>query len=489
MPLRKKPKNATGRVAKAPKKLGPPVQGIFNRKKGTDDHAEKEHKEHEDRLEAGGKKESRREEIPRESPPFRAREAETGRQKGTRRHRRRGDLAAGVLHRRATPQLGPSGRFPVGLAGGGTPDSRLSLPMPSAAEAASPATWQRRSALEPEQVRQFLACGALFAWTDDRWIVAWGKPLRAHVPDPKRPSFYAPGFYLEDSQPWLIYPEHAAVSPDGLAQHLSIHDARRRWSPFDVVAFAEKFALVQAAVARGELKKAVPAVFESSEGGLDESGREHALRSAANLPNGLAPYGCWDERGGLLGASPELLFEDDGAEIHTMAVAGTARAGAAPDEMLDDPKERDEHRLVLEDLEAQLSPLGQVARGATRLWRIGILSHLRTDLRMSPREPVAFEDLVRRLHPTPAVGTSPREGWRHWMPLLDSEPRGRFAAPFGLLLPGSLSRCLVAIRNVQWDAFKTRCGAGCGILPGSALEREEAELRLKLAAARGNLGL
>jgi menaquinone-specific isochorismate synthase len=209
----------------------------------------------------------------------------------------------------------------------------------------------------------------------------------------------------------------------------------------------------------------------------------------ANLPAGLMPYGCWDADGGLLGASPEILFEDDGMEIRTMAVAGTARAGATPDEMLDDPKERAEHRLVLEDLAAQLAPLGPVTRGATRLWRIGMLSHLRTDLRLAARADNGFDEMVSRLHPTPAVGTAPRRDWRTFIPGLDSEPRGRFAAPFGLLLPDGTARCLVAIRNVQWDRHGARCGAGCGIVAGSLAEREMAELRLKLAATRGNLGL
>lgn len=134
------------------------------------------------------------------------------------------------------------------------------------------------------------------------------------------------------------------------------------------------------------------------------------------------PYGYWDADGGHLGASPELLFADDGVEIQTMAVAGTARAGRAPDEMMDDPKERSEHALVLDDLTAQMGPLGSVTRGATRLWRIGILSHLRTDLRVTPAQTPAFADLVRLLHPTPAVGMLRGEtgaggcnGWTEWI--------------------------------------------------------------------------
>ena len=363
------------------------------------------------------------------------------------------------------------------------------LNTPATPRSAAEPAWLRRSAPSAENIRAFLQCGALFAWSEDRWIIAWGTPEKSAHPHPERPSFYAPDFLLADAAPWRIYPHAAAVSPDGLAQQLTGNPQPRAWREFDAAAFAVTFAKVQDALQRGELAKAVPVVFDHSDKPLDEAERERAVRALANLPSGLMPYGCWDAEEGFLGASPELLFENDGVEIHTMAVAGTARAGSAPDDMMEDPKERSEHAFVLDDLTAQLAPLGAVTRGATRLWRIGILSHLRTDLRVSPESAVDFEDLVRHLHPTPAVGISPRADWRRWMGQLDTESRGSFAAPFGLLLPGAAARCLVAIRGVQWNRHGVRCGAGCGLVAGSRLEREVAELRLKLTATRGNLGL
>lgn len=362
--------------------------------------------------------------------------------------------------------------------------------MTSATDIRGGIQWLRRAAPSADHVRALRQTGALFAWSDDLWFIGWGQPVKAARPDAEHPSFYAPDFFLSDPQPWRVYPQTAAVSPDALAQLLPGAGGHpRAWQTFDDAAFARTFERVQYLLGRGDLLKAVPAVFEHSAGALTAAERERALRAAANLPAGLMPYGCWDADGGMIGASPEILFEDDGVEIHTMAVAGTARAGAAPEEILDDPKERDEHRFVLEDLERQLAPIGRVTRGATRLWRIGMLSHLRTDLRVMPGRRIAFEELVARLHPTPAVGTAPRDDWRKQVAALDAEPRGRFAAPFGLLLPGGQARCLVAIRNVQWDRTEARCGAGCGLLPASRAAREAEELRLKLAAARGNLGL
>ena len=363
------------------------------------------------------------------------------------------------------------------------------LNLPATPRSGAEPAWLRRSAPSAQSIREFLQSGAVFAWSDDRWIIAWGAPEKRSLPYAKLPSFYAPDFLLEDPAPWRVYSQAAAVSPDGLAQQLEAAPHRRKWSAFDGRAFSGAFEKVGEALRHGGLAKAVPAVFEHSEGALKETERAMALRALANLPAGLMPYGCWDADGGCLGASPELLFEDDGVEIHTMAVAGTARAGRSPDEMLDDPKERSEHSLVLDDLAAQLAPFGRVTRGTTRIWRIGILSHLRTDLRVSPENTVDFAHLVRCLHPTPAVGVSPRADWREWIPRFDTEPRGRFAAPFGLLLPDGKARCLVAIRGVQWDRRGARCGAGCGIVAGSNLEREMSELRLKLAATRGNLGL
>lgn len=360
---------------------------------------------------------------------------------------------------------------------------------PTRADLPPAAAWLRRTAPSDEEIRSFLQEGAILAASEDRWLIAWGEPRRADRPDPARPSFHAPDFYLADPAPWRIYPHAASVAPDGLAQRLTGTVAARAWRGFDPGAFAAAFARTQDAFRDGSLRKAVPAVFDVSAGPVSAAERERALRALANLPAGLMPYGLWDKDGGIIGASPELLFEDDGVEVHSMAVAGTARAGVAPDEFADDPKERREHRLVLEDLEAQLAPLGRVTRGATRLWRIGILSHLRTDLRVTPAQPADFADLVRRLHPTPAVGTAPRDKWREWIALLDGGNRGGFAAPFGLALPDGSSRCLVAIRNVQWDREQARCGAGCGLVPGSSLPRELAELRLKLTAARGNLAL
>src|SRR5690606_5788866 len=51
---------------------------------------------------------------------------------------------------------------------------------------------------------------------------------------------------------------------------------------------------------------------------------KHFFYSALNFGTGY-PYGYWNEDTGILGATPELLFELNEKELYTFALAGTAK--------------------------------------------------------------------------------------------------------------------------------------------------------------------
>jgi menaquinone-specific isochorismate synthase len=116
---------------------------------------------------------------------------------------------------------------------------------------------------------------------------------------------------------------------------LSAPATARAWTSFDEHAFAARFREVQDGFRRGKLRKAVPVVFENSRGPLTAAERERALRALANLPSGLMPYGTWDSDGGILGAAPELLFENDGVEIHTGLSEGDSVILSNPAALID----------------------------------------------------------------------------------------------------------------------------------------------------------
>jgi menaquinone-specific isochorismate synthase len=104
---------------------------------------------------------------------------------------------------------------------------------------------------------------------------------------------------------------------------------------------------------------------------------------------------------------------------------------------------------------------------------------------------MSFAEMVRRLHPTAALGVWPRtEAGERWLREMDRGVKRRtFGAPFGLELPDHHALALVAIRNVQWQGDMLRVGSGAGLLSESHLEREFEELREKREQVKVLFGL
>ena len=86
----------------------------------------------------------------------------------------------------------------------------MMLNVPGTPRTNSAAAWLRRSSPSAESLRAFLQSGALFAWSEDRWIIAWGDPVKSAQPHPDHLSFYRPDFMLRDLQP---YQHSAAIAP------------------------------------------------------------------------------------------------------------------------------------------------------------------------------------------------------------------------------------------------------------------------------------
>ena len=340
----------------------------------------------------------------------------------------------------------------------------------------------------------FLREGCLVSGPNGRAWIGVGPPRRQSCAERGKLSVYAPDFFLTDDAPWLVYDESADVDVDGLIGRLgSSLGLRARWSSSPFEAFAASFRDVQRRLAEGSLIKAVPFVerrarFEPDRAAVLAS----ALRRCAGQP--LRAYGFWNEREGMVGTTPETLFEERPRRagpngLLTMALAGTRGPGGAS--LLDDPKEVTEHRIVVEGIVERLRPLGRVAVGPTDELTLPTLAHLHTPIEVSPQEDVSFERWVEALHPTPAIGAWPKEAGWHW---LHDQPnaarRGRYGAPFGFVPPDSdAGTCLVAIRNVQWADGEAKVLAGCGIVRESRVEREWKELNAKLDSIQGALGL
>jgi menaquinone-specific isochorismate synthase len=329
-----------------------------------------------------------------------------------------------------------------------------------------------------------------------RVFVGWGPFEQLPFRRPERPAFYVTDFFLDDPHPWRHPSEWEEISVSELAARIPGSRASRQveieWTAPARDEFARLFHSARDAMARGEINKIVPVVFEhgsSSSDGL----LAHLLSQLTMLPPGLWAYGYVYKSHGMIGATPELLFQAERSGYRTMALAGTRPVSRA-DELFTDAKERREHRLVVDDIVRRLAPFGNIEVGPLGLLRLPTIAHLVTPIFFAEAggsEKMSFAEMVRRLHPTAALGVSPRSpAGERWLREADRGVKRRtFGAPFGIEREDRSALALVAIRNVQWQGGTVRIGSGAGLLAESQLDREFDELRQKRDQVKALFGI
>ncbi len=337
---------------------------------------------------------------------------------------------------------------------------------------------------------------AFIQTASQRLFVGWGPFEQLPFRRPERPAFYVTDFFLDDPHPWRHPAEWEELSVEEFSAQLAVRSAqtqsnlRVEWQPAPNEDFARLFHSAQEAMGRGVFSKIVPIVFESGEASVDP--RQWLVNELKSLPGGMWAYGYSYHSHGMIGATPELLFRSERRGYATMALAGT-RPVARAEELLRDRKELREHRFVVDDIVRRLAPFGNLELGPLGVMRLPNIAHLITPIYFAENgaEKMSFAEMIRRLHPTAALGVSPRnEAGERWLREADRGVKRRsFGAPFGLEREDRSALAVVAIRNVQWHGTSLRVGSGAGLLPESQLERELEELRQKRAQVKALFGL
>jgi menaquinone-specific isochorismate synthase len=259
-------------------------------------------------------------------------------------------------------------------------------------------------------------------------------------------------------------------------------------------AFVSMVAEGLAAIDRGEVAKVV--LSRQVDAHADEPvdivelvRRWHALEPDCTI------FSVPTSEGQFVGATPELLIERAGGQIRSRPLAGTAERSAGlggsalPDDLLESAKDAAEHQLVVDAIEAILRPLCSelLLPVQPQLVRLRSIVHLGTPMSgtLAPRPdgslPTALE-LVRFLHPTPAVGGVPATEALALIDQLEPEPRGHFAGPVGYVDASGNGRWDLGIRSMTVDGRTARVAAGVGIVAGSVPATELAETDVKLSA-------
>lgn len=333
----------------------------------------------------------------------------------------------------------------------------------------------------------------------DQWILIEGPFKPSSDANSDEFTVFFPDFYdLKSSLPWKGARTYFLTTQE-LRENCEIYLEKSHgefltkapWVEPQIEDFEEAFKEIQKRIQSKVIQKAVPVVFARSAQTVGARERAHMLLQLLNAPSTLYVYGFWQDGEGVLGATPEVLFEYSQGLLKTMALAGTCPKSEEKhrNSLLQDEKELHEHSLVLEDLKKVLSSWGPVKTQGPMIMELPTLYHLKTDLEVQCSKKPVFLSLIEELHPTPALGVAPRSSGYKWMQIFQGqEGRRGFGAPFAFLGEHE-ALCLVAIRNLQWNRTVSMIGSGCGVIAASELEREWRELYQKRLSVRKILGL
>ena len=205
--------------------------------------------------------------------------------------------------------------------------------------------------------------------------------------------------------------------------------------------------------------------------------------------------------GTFFGASPELLMARQGRRVTCHPLAGTvargqtARADAdAQGGLAGSPKDRSEHRFVVDGISAALRPLCDelTVPAEPSLVAFRSVAHLGTRIEGhlgGPGIPPGVLELVELVHPTPAVGGTPRDLALATIATFEPDPRGYWAGPVGWADAQGDGEWMIGIRSARLhpDGRTITLRAGAGVVADSDPGAEAAETDVKLTSVLESL--
>lgn len=213
---------------------------------------------------------------------------------------------------------------------------------------------------------------------------------------------------------------------------------------------------------------------------------------------------CWTYRAGdVLGATPEMLVQVRGEELFARVLAGTVDRSVgeqgAREQLVENPKQRNEHTLAVESLLEQLAPVSAQlqAQSPPAVLELPNVYHLSTDVtgRLScaeaGAEPISPLLVAERAHPTAAICGTPTATAVGLIGTLEEIDRGPFSGPVGWVDARGNADLGIALRGgvLEDEDRQLRLYAGCGIVAGSEPDSELAETWAKMRPMLGALGL
>ncbi|ADI25660.1 isochorismate synthase MenF [Geobacillus sp. C56-T3] len=200
----------------------------------------------------------------------------------------------------------------------------------------------------------------------------------------------------------------------------------------------------------------------------------------------------------FIGASPEQLVQKEGKMCRSVCLAGSVRRGAAMEEderlgawLRADRKNNEEHQFVVQMIGRLFSSVCETVEmpPAPQLLKLPHIQHLCTPVVGRGCRERSVLRLVEMMHPTPALGGTPRDRALEVIRALEPLDRGWYAAPIGWVDGEGNGEWAVAIRSALLVGKEAVLFAGCGIVADSDPNSEYEETNVKMAPMLSALGV
>ncbi len=187
-----------------------------------------------------------------------------------------------------------------------------------------------------------------------------------------------------------------------------------------------------------------------------------------------------------IGASPEVLAAQQGERLTTYSLAGTK---AINDKTPWGEKEKQEQAIVTDFIRKKLELLRDVkitAKGpATR--EAGSLKHLLTTFTVTASRRALWQQVVKSLHPTPAVSGMPQARAVKYIQTEEGFDRRFYAGYLGPVDRNGRTDLFVNLRCMEVTPGQLIFYAGCGITADSDPAKEWEESERKIAVLKSLL--
>ena len=198
---------------------------------------------------------------------------------------------------------------------------------------------------------------------------------------------------------------------------------------------------------------------------------------------------------GFIGASPELLISRFDKTIKSNPLAGTAKKyldaeadKESQNQLLHSTKDAYEHKVTIDWLLEELLPFCSYvdADPEPKIVTLPHVHHLGTEVTGQLSTPPAnVLELVRALHPTPAVAGDPQSKAISIINEIEEIDRKHYAGPVGWVGTGGNGEFAVGIRSAEIHGSHASLFAGVGLIsdsdPQSELEETEAKFKTMLS--------